>query len=158
LVRIRQEAQPKPLSIAKVVFCFSGNFLSMVPEKSCTFTHLFIKPFKNPIMAKEKEAIEFDDTEAINFILNSLPEESRAKISDDDVQYLLDLVCEYYDSNNLIEDDAVGEATIAEDEMFDFIWKLMKKENQVNLTEEELQQVLDGEFEYGKKIGIYTEE
>ena len=53
---------------------------------------------------------------------------------------------------------AVGEATIAEDEMFDFIWKLMKKENQVNLTEEELQQVLDGEFEYGKKIGIYTEE
>ena len=36
-------------------------------------------------MAKEKEAIEFDDTEAINFILNSLPEESRAKISDDDV-------------------------------------------------------------------------
>ncbi len=109
-------------------------------------------------MAKEKEAFEFDDTEAINFILNSLPEESRAKISDDDVQYLLDLVCEYYDSNNLIEDDAVGEATIAEDEMFDFIWKLMKKENQVNLTEEELQQVLDGEFEYGKKIGIYTEE
>ena len=75
-----------------------------------------------------------------------------------DVQYLLDLVCEYYDSNNLIEDDAVGEATIAEDEMFDFIWKLMKKENQVNLTEDELQQVLDGEFEYGKKIGIYTEE
>ena len=74
------------------------------------------------------------------------------------MQYLLDLVCEYYDSNNLIEDDAVGEATIAEDEMFDFIWKLMKKENQVNLTEEELQQVLDGEFEYGKKIGIYTEE
>ena len=130
----------------------------MVPEKSYTFTRLFIKPFKNPIMAKEKEAIEFDDTEAINFILNSLPEESRAKISDDDVQHLLDLVCEYYDSNNLIEDDAVGEATIAEDEMFDFIWKLMKKENQVNLTEEELQQVLDGEFEYGKKIGIYTEE
>ena len=130
----------------------------MVPEKSYTFTRLFIKPFKNPIMAKEKEAIEFDDTEAINFLLNSLPEESRAKISDDDVQYLLDLVCEYYDSNNLIEDDAVGEATIAEDEMFDFIWKLMKKENQVNLTEEELQQVLDGEFEYGKKIGIYTEE
>ena len=74
------------------------------------------------------------------------------------MQYLLDLVCEYYDSNNLIEDDAVGEATIAEDEMFDFIWKLMKKENQVNLTEDELQQVLDGEFEYGKKIGIYTEE
>lgn len=109
-------------------------------------------------MAKEKEAIEFDDSEAIDFILNSLTAEARTKISDDDVQYLLDLVCEYYDSNNLIEDDAVGEATIAEDEMFDFIWKLMKKENQVNLTEEELQQVLDGEFEYGKKIGIYTEE
>ena len=110
-------------------------------------------------MAKEQEAIEFDDTEAINFILNSLPAESRARISDDDVQYILDLICEYYDSNDLMNDDeSVGEATIAEDEMFDFIWKLMKKENQVQLTEEELQQVLDGEFEYGKKIGIYTEE
>ena len=109
-------------------------------------------------MAKEKEAIEFDDTEAINFILNSLPAESRAKISDDDVQYILDLICEYYDSNDLIKDDAVGEATIAEEEMFDFIWKLMKKENQVKLTEEELIQILDGEFGYGKKLGIYTEE
>lgn len=109
-------------------------------------------------MNKTQEIIEFDDTEAIEFILNSLPEKTREKITDDDVQYVLDLICEYYDSNDLIDDEAVGEATIAEDDMFNFIWALMKKENQVNLTEEELQLVLDGEFHYGKKIGIYTEE
>ena len=108
-------------------------------------------------MAKDNEMIEFDDSEAITFILNSLSEETRKKVSDDDVQYILDLICEYYDNNNLIEDDGVAEATIAEEEMFEFVLKLMQKENEVHLTEEELQEILDGEFNYGKSIGIYTE-
>ena len=36
--------------------------------------------------------------------------------------------------------------------------KLLKKEKMVDLSDEALQAILDGEFEYGKEIGIYTEE
>lgn len=42
--------------------------------------------------------------------------------------------------------------------MHNYIWSMMRKERVSHLTEDEMQEILDGEFEYGKKIGIYTEE
>ncbi len=105
-----------------------------------------------------EEPFDFDDSEAIRFILNRLAPEMRAKISDNDVQYVLDLICDYYDKNNLFDDSDDSDAAIAEDDMHNYIWSMMRKERVSHLTEEEMQEILDGEFEYGKKIGIYTEE
>ena len=50
----------------------------------------------------EEDLIEFDDEAAISFILNYLPEEVKTKFSDDDVQYLLDVIYEFYDKNGLL--------------------------------------------------------
>ena len=58
-------------------------------------------------MSEEKDLIEFDDTEAIRFIMNTLTEEQRKRIDEKAVQYILDLICEYYDQNGLIEEDTV---------------------------------------------------
>ena len=102
--------------------------------------------------------IEVDDMECINFILNHLPEELQGKVSDDDIQYVLDLICEYYAANDLIEEDTVEEATIAEEDMFNFIMAAIRKEKIIDIDEYTLEVILDGEFEYGKTIGIYTEE
>lgn len=104
-------------------------------------------------MAKEQE---YDDAAAIKFILASLPNEMKTNISDDDVLYILDLICEYYDKNDLMDDDN-ADVEIAEDDMHNFIWAAIKKEKIVSLSEDEMQAILDGEFEYGKKIGLYTE-
>jgi hypothetical protein len=109
-------------------------------------------------MSEEKDFIEVDDTECIKFILNYLPAELKEKVTDDDVQYVLDLICEYYSANDLIEEDTVEEATIAEEDMFNFIWAAIRKEKMVEMDEYTLEAILDGEFEYGKTIGIYTEE
>ena len=109
-------------------------------------------------MSEEKDFIEVDDTECIKFILNYLPEELKGKVSDDDVQYVLDLICEYYAENDLIEEDLVEEATIAEEDMFNFILAAICKEQVIEMDEDTLAVILDGEFEYGKTIGIYTEE
>ena len=106
-----------------------------------------------------QKKIEVDDTECIKYILNHLPETLKGKISEEDVQYVLDVICDYYAENDLFdEEDKVEEAFIAEEDMFQYINKIINKEKIVNITEEELQAILDGEFEYGKKIGIYTEE
>lgn len=105
-----------------------------------------------------EEPFDFDDSEAIRFILNGLSPETRAKITDDDVQYVLDLICDYYDKNDLLDDSADNDAAIAEDDMHNYIWNLMRKENVAHMSEDEMQEILDGEFEYGKKIGIYTED
>lgn len=109
-------------------------------------------------MNAEKDFIEVDDTECIKFILNHLPEELQNKVSDDDIQYVLDLICEYYAENDLIEEDTVEEATIAEEDMFNFILAAIRKEQIIEMDEYTLEAILDGEFEYGKTIGIYTEE
>ncbi|MDR2685119.1 MAG: hypothetical protein LBB53_07040 [Prevotellaceae bacterium] len=107
-------------------------------------------------MQEEKDLIEFDDSDAIEFIKNHLPEEVKSAVGDDEIQYVLDLVIDYYEENNLIaEEDEVLESEIAEDDMFAYILAKMKEENFVNLSEETLQLILDGEYAYGISIGIY---
>ncbi|MDR3328383.1 MAG: hypothetical protein LBT04_09830 [Prevotellaceae bacterium] len=110
-------------------------------------------------MQKEKDLIEFDDNDAIKFILESLPSEQKGKIDEDTVQYVLDSICDYYEENGLFEDDdTVDEAEIAQDDMFNYIYSIIQQEKEVKLSAEQLQLILDLEFEYGVNIGIYSEE
>ena len=109
-------------------------------------------------MSEEKDLIEFDDTEAIGFIMNTLTEEQRKRIDEEAVQYILDLICEYYDQNGLIEEDTVDEAEIAEDDIFNFVSSLAAKEQVVTLSDEDIRDILDGEYGYGVSIGIYSDE
>jgi len=87
-----------------------------------------------------------------------LPKSILPHVTDDDVQYVLDLICDFYEKNNLMEDEEVAETTIAEDDMFNYIYGIMKKENVVEMSENDLRLILEGEYEYGKSIGIYSEE
>jgi len=57
----------------------------------------------------------------------------------------------------LIDEDSTEDASIDEEEMFKFILKCAKKDK-IEMTEDEIQLILDGEYEYGKSLGIYTEE
>ncbi len=107
-------------------------------------------------MTVEKDLIEFDDSDAIRFIMNTMKADIRAELDDDKVQYVLDLLCEYYEENNLIDDDTVEEAEIAEDDVFNFISHLAKKEGVFDLSDEQLMAILDGEYRYGISIGIYS--
>ena len=109
-------------------------------------------------MSEEKDLIEFDDTEAISFIMNTLTEEQRKRIDEESVQYILDLICEYYDQNGLIEEDTVDEAEIAEDDIFNFVSSLAAKEQVVALSDEDIRDILDVEYGYGVSIGIYSDE
>ncbi len=108
-------------------------------------------------MVKEKDLIEFDDQEAIDFIINYLSS-TDFSASEEEVQYVLDLIYEYYEQNDLMEDEiSADNAMVDEDEMLNFVFKLMNKEKVFSLEKDVLQVILDGEYEYGKSIGIYTE-
>ncbi len=109
-------------------------------------------------MSQEPDLIEFDDTEAIVFILKNLPTDIKGRVTHDDVQYVLDLICEYYEDNEIMEEDEAQEATIAEDDMFNNIWASIVREKVIEIDRESLAAILEGEFEYGKTLGIYTEE
>ena len=105
----------------------------------------------------EQEILEFDDSQAIEFIKNNLPDEQKTQINEDVIQYVLDLICEYYEENGLMEEDDVEESEIAEDDMFNYISALVKKDKIFEISDEQLQFILDGEFAYGKSIGIYED-
>lgn len=122
-----------------------------------TLDFLFIKYLRNIIMNDEKDLIEFDDNEAISFIHNTLTDEQKQRIDDDTIQYVLDLICEYYDQNGLIEEDTVDEAEIAEDDIFNFVCSLARKEGVITISDDDIKTILDGEYKYGLSIGIYSD-
>jgi hypothetical protein len=108
-------------------------------------------------MKKEEDLLVYDEDEAVAFILESLPEEMKKRIGQDEVDYVLDVMVDYYDSKGYIDEDSTEEATIDEDEMYEFIEKAVKKDK-MDISEEEIDLILQGEYEYGVSIGIYTTE
>ncbi|VBB43453.1 conserved hypothetical protein [uncultured Paludibacter sp.] len=106
---------------------------------------------------QEDDLLEYDDDEAVKFILKMVPKELKSKIDDNAVNYVLDVVYEFYEENGLIDEESTDEASIDEEEMLKYVMKAVKKDKMA-LTEDEVQLILDGEYEYGKSLGIYTEE
>jgi hypothetical protein len=108
-------------------------------------------------MNTENEELVFDEEDAIRFILDFIPEEDKKDLTEDDVQYVLDVIYDYYEKEGLIDEDTAEEASIDEEKMFDFVQKAVKKDK-MHISDEQIQLILEGEFEYGVKIGIYEEE
>lgn len=106
---------------------------------------------------QEEDLLVYDEDEAVAFILDFIPTESKERIDEDKIEYVLDVVYDFYDENGLIDEDSTEEASIDEEEMFKFILKCSKKDK-IELNEDDIQLILDGEFEYGKSLGIYRED
>lgn len=113
-------------------------------------------------MKEDNEELVFDESEAIHFIWDFIPEEDRKGMDEDTIQYVLDVIYDYYESEGLMsdEDDDEGtasEADIDEEQMYEYVRKAAKKDK-IEITDEQIQLILEGEFEYGVSIGIYEAE
>lgn len=111
-------------------------------------------------MAKEQDldlGPEFDDAKCIEYIMNLIPEQDKQGMTEDDVQYVLDVIYDFYESEGLLEENIASDGYVDEAAELDFIRKAAKKDG-VRLTDEQIQLILDGEFEYGLSIGIYEED
>jgi oligoribonuclease (3'-5' exoribonuclease) len=106
---------------------------------------------------QDDDLLVYDEDDAVKFILNYAPDDAKKRITDEKVEYMLDVVYEYYDENGLIDEESTDEASIDEEDMFKFILKCVKKDK-MQISEDDIQLILDGEYEYGKSLGIYKEE
>ena len=106
---------------------------------------------------QDDDLLVYDEDDAVKFIINSIPVEAKIRINDEMIEYVLDVVYEFYDENGLIDEDSTEEASIDEEEMFKYIIKCAKKDK-MKISEDDIQLILDGEYEYGKSLGIYTEQ
>lgn len=102
-------------------------------------------------MAQE-ELFEYDDEAAVAFIQNHLPQELKDKFSDDDIYYFLDVICEFYEKNDYLNE--VDEEK-EERELIQFIIKQSKRDGIGDFSVEEIMFVLRAESAYSDTLDIF---
>jgi hypothetical protein len=102
----------------------------------------------------EENLLPYDDDDAIAFIRNYVPQELKEKFSDDDLNYLVDLIYEFYEDKGLLE-DTDEEVSIDLDELTAFVVKQAKKDKVGVYAEDEIRFVVDAEIAYCDSIGVF---
>lgn len=81
----------------------------------------------------------------------------KGKFTDDEINYIIDIVYDYYENKGLLNDDLDDDAivNIDEDEMMDYVLKATKKDNIKYYAPEEATFIVQGELAYCESIGIF---
>ena len=109
-------------------------------------------------MNEEKDFM-YDDDEAVKFIRNYLPQDLKEKFSDDDINYIIDLIYEFYESKGFFEredgedDDELVEYD--EDELIEFVIKNAEKDKVGKFNPDEITFIVQGELEYCDSIDLF---
>lgn len=105
----------------------------------------------------KKDDFIYDEEESVKFIQNYLPQELKGKFSNDDINYIVDLIYEFYDSkgymNMDIEDNE--EVDIDEDELVQFVIKNAQKDKVGKFSEDEITFIVQGELAYCDSIDMF---
>ena len=96
-----------------------------------------------------------DDEKTIEFIKNYLPQELKEKFTTEDLEYIFDVIVEYYTTSGCldVQPDEEGFINIDQDEIVDYVVKTAAKENMGPYDPEDVFFVVQGEMEYGNQLG-----
>lgn len=108
-------------------------------------------------MSADKDLIEYDEDEAVKFIQNYLPQDLKNKFSNDEINYIIDIIYEFYEDKGLmnldVQEDQVVE--IDEEEMISFVLKNTRKDKINNFTAEEVTFIIQGELAYCDTLNVF---
>jgi hypothetical protein len=76
-------------------------------------------------MSDKNITLEFDEDAAVEFIHNFLPQDLKEKFPNDTIYYILDLICEFYEKNDYLDED---DEEKEERELIAFIVQQAKKD------------------------------
>ena len=111
-------------------------------------------------MNDNDDLLIYDDDNSLEFIKERLPEEMKEKVSDDDINYIVDLVFDYYESKGFF-DEGIEEETeifIDEEELLAYAVKNAKKDGVISLSKEEIAAIIEGELAYCDSIDLFETE
>ncbi len=108
-------------------------------------------------MSNQKDSIPYDEDDAVKFIQNYIPQEIKEKYSDDEINYIIDIVYDYYDEKGFMNEDTDEDAVvdIDEDEIVEYVLKNTKKDKINNFSSEDISFIIQGELAYCESIGIF---
>ena len=102
----------------------------------------------------------YDETESIEYIRNFLPQELKDKFTDDEITYIVDVVYDFYESKDLLNDDADEESDVEidEDELIAYVVKNARKDKMGQFEAEDIAFVVQGELSYCESIDMFEDE
>ena len=107
-------------------------------------------------MNEDKDFL-YDDGDAVKFIKNFLPEELKNKFNDDDINYIIDLIYDFYNTKGFFEedDDDDKEIEINEDELVAFVVKNALSDGMGKYDANNISLIVQGEMGYCDSIGMF---
>lgn len=107
-------------------------------------------------MSTQNDDMIYDEDDSVKFIQNYLPQELKGKFSNDDINYIVDLIYDFYESKGYLEeDDKDDEIEIDEDELVEYVAKNAKKDGVGKFEPEEITFIVQGELEYCDSINMF---
>lgn len=106
-------------------------------------------------MSKDKTIIEYDEDESVKFIRKNLPEEMQNEFSDDEINYIVDLIYEFYEKKGFLEEDDDKDIEIDEDELLDYVIKNACEDKIKDFTDEQIEAIVAGELAYCDTLNFF---
>jgi len=105
-----------------------------------------------------EDDLSYDDNDAVQFIKNHLPEDVRQKYNDDDINYIIDLIYEFYESKGFMDEDVKDETVdveFDEDELIAFVKKNASSDGVGDFKADDIALIVEAELEYCESIGMF---
>lgn len=106
-------------------------------------------------MSTNNDELLYDEDDSVKFIQNYLPQELKGKFSNDDINYIVDLIYYFYESNGMLDDDGDDEIEIDEEEVVNYVIKNAQKDGVGKFEPEEITFIVQGELEYCDSINMF---
>jgi hypothetical protein len=107
-------------------------------------------------MSEENKILEYDEDDSLKFIQNHLPEEFQGEFSDDEINYIVDLIYEFYEEKGFLdENNNEEEVEIDEEELLNFVIKNAHKDKIRDYTDEQIEAIVAGELAYCDSLNLF---
>jgi uncharacterized protein YpuA (DUF1002 family) len=106
-------------------------------------------------MSEVKKELEYDEEDSLRFIQEHLPEEMKDEFSDDEINYIVDLIYEFYEDKGFLGASEESEIEIDEDELLDYIFENARKDNVREFTDEQIEAIVAGELAYCDTLNLF---
>lgn len=101
---------------------------------------------------KKDDLFEYEEDASVAFIRRKNPS---LALTDDEINYIIDLVYDYYESRGLLDENTEQEVDIVDDELTEYVAAQARKEAIYTLADDDIATVVQGELDYCESLGIF---
>ena len=106
-------------------------------------------------MSEENKVLEYDEDESLKFIQKHLPEDMQDEFTDDEINYIVDLVYEFYEEKGFLDESDDSEIEIDEDELLEYVFENARGDDIRDYTDEQIETIVAGELAYCDSLNMF---